>query len=159
VYWLSWLLAALTICTIASLLLICTGAPTHRQTDTEPCRSCEGERDIEREREKERSMPNRCIGRCPYLCAYTGAGWRACGVGRDVGLAVSLDYFTNTDFVVNFVVFFLFTAALIALAAFTSVFVSKAKSSRTPARGPHPTVGTLTHASACACACAAVCVP
>ena len=44
---------------------------------------------------------------------------------------MQLDYFTNTAFSVNFVVFFLFTAALIALAGFTSVFISKAKSSRT----------------------------
>jgi len=47
-----------------------------------------------------------------------------------LGLALSLEYFTNTNFFVNFVVFFLFTCALISLATFTSVFVNKAKSSR-----------------------------
>ena len=57
------------------------------------------------------------------------------------GLIVQLDYFTNTAFSVNFVVFFLFTAALVALAGFTSVFISKAKSSRmctACAHGPAP---------------------
>jgi len=46
------------------------------------------------------------------------------------GYASRLEFFTNTDVSVVFVVFFLYSAAIVTLAFFSSVFISKAKSSR-----------------------------
>ena len=46
------------------------------------------------------------------------------------GYAVQLSFFTNTDFAVLLVLFFLYTISLATLAMFCSVFIEKARTSR-----------------------------